>query len=43
MEEKATQLGRPKELYFLFPSQRSSYPDATLQQQLATMTAKLGA
>jgi hypothetical protein len=42
MEAKAAQLGRPKELFFLFPAQRASYPDATMQQQLAEMTAKLG-
>ena len=33
---------RSKELYFLFPAQRGNYPDATMQQQLATMIAKLG-
>ena len=42
MEEKAAQLGRPNRLFFIFPAQRSSYPDATLQRQLAAMTEKLG-
>ena len=42
MEAKATELKREKELYYIFPAKRSGYPDASLQQQLATMTAKLG-
>ena len=42
MEAKATELGRGKELHFLFPATRSNYPDAKMQEQLAKLTEILG-